>query len=56
MTVTKGIQTHKCKESFSSAKLRRKLSIQVDWSRYATGNELRPWKKTVKSRNAVHNY
>jgi hypothetical protein len=54
--VSKVIQTPKCKESFSSAKLRTKLNIQADQSRYATENELRPWNKIVKSRNAVCNY
>jgi hypothetical protein len=54
--VLKVIQTPKCKELFSSAKLRTKLNIQADQVRYATENELRPWNKTLQSRNAVCNY
>jgi len=54
--MSKVIQTPKCKESFSSAKLRTKLNIQADQSRYTNENELRSWNKTVKSRNAVCNY
>jgi len=54
--VSKLIQTSEWKESFSSAKLRTKLNIQADQSRYADENELRRQNKTVKSRNAVCNY